>query len=241
MNAVSPHTRIACRLSLAALLAASAGPALASELSYTYIDFRVLNNSVEASGTQSPIVGQDVMLDAGGGDGISVAGSLALPSGFYLAGSFNSSIIDVDATITSPLAVATVADDFDLIRSSFGVGYSRELSENFDVIFELTYDAAEFDFGSLAGEDFDTEDSGAAARAGFRWNPREPFELYATAGNSPVGEVVLSERRFDSAMVVNTGIRWYFFEDLGLGVDYQSGDLSALTVSMRFGFGDLPW
>lgn len=241
MNAFSPSIRTTHGVALAVLLAAAAGPAAASDLSYTYIDFRVLNNSVEATGVQSPIVGQDVMLDTGSGDGISVAGSVALPAGFYLAGAFNSSIIDVDATITSPLAVATVEDEFDLIRSSFGIGYARELAENLDLIVELTYDAAEFDFGSLAGENFDTEDSGAAARVGFRWNPREPFELYATAGNSPVGEVDLTERSFDSAAIVNAGIRWYFFQDLGLGVDYQSGDLSALTISMRFSFGSLPW
>src|SRR5690606_30984695 len=138
MNASSPRQRTTHHFALSVLLAASAGPAAASDLSYTYIDFRVLNNSVDASGIQSPIVGKDVMLDAGDGHGISVAGSLALPSGFYLTGAFNSSIIDVDATITSPLAVETVRDEFDLIRSSFGIGYARELAENFDLIFELT-------------------------------------------------------------------------------------------------------
>lgn len=216
-------------------------PARASDLSYTFVDFRALSNDVEAAGVQSPIAGQSVALDAGEGDGVSVAGSVALPAGFYLAGSFNSSIVDVGATIMSPLTEIAVEDEFDLITSSFGVGWARELAPTFDVIFELTYDTAEFDFGSLAGENFDTEEGGAAARLGFRWNPREPFEIYASAGQSPYGEVLLDERQFDAATVVNAGMRWYFFSDLGLGVDYQSGDLSALTLSMRFSFGNLPW
>jgi hypothetical protein len=226
---------------IAAVLLLGTVPATASELSYTYIDFRVLNNSTDAAGVLTPIPGQDVAVVTGDGDGISVAGSLALPAGFYLAGSFNSSIVNVDATITSPLTEAMVEDEFDLISSTFGLGYQRELATNFDLVFELTYETAEFDFGSLAGENFDTEESGVAARAGFRWNPAEAFEMYALAGNSPVGEVHLSERRFDSAPVVNAGVRWYFFEDLGFGFDYQSGDLSALTLSMRFSFGTSPW
>lgn len=229
------------RLTFAALGTVLAGPAAASELSYTYIDFRVLGNSTDASGIATPVAGQDVAIETGDGDGISVAGSLALPARFYLTGAFNSSIVDVDATITSPLTVANVQDEVDLITSSFGFGYQYELAPNFDLIGELTYDTGEFDFGSLAGEDFDTEGSGAAARVGFRWNPSEPFELYATAGTSPVGKVDLNARQFDSATIVNAGLRWYFFQDLGLGVDYQSGDLSALTLSMRFSFGSVPW
>jgi len=229
------------RISIAAAACMLSGTAAASDLSYTFVDFRVLATSVEAFGVRPATPGQDVALDTGDGDGISVAGSVALPAGFYLTGAFNSSVVDVEATITSPLTVAEVDDEFDLITSSFGIGYRRELRPNFDVTLELTYDTAEFDFGSLAGENFDTEDSGTSARLGFRWNPAEPFELYASAGPSPYGEILLDERRFESATVVNTGIRWYFFPDLGLGVDYQSGDLSALTLSMRFSFGNLPW
>lgn len=227
--------------SLAMLGLFAAGSAAASELSYTYVDFRVLNNSLDLQGIDSPVPAQTVALETGDGDGISVAGSLALPANFYLAGAFNSSIVDVSSTISSPLTETMVDDEFDLITSSFGIGYVYPLGENLDVVGELTYDTGELDFGSLAGEDFDTEGSGAAVRIGFRWNPRRPFELYALGGVSPVGEVSLNERRFDSAAVVNAGFRWYFFEDLGFGLDYQSGDLSALTLSMRFSFGSVPW
>ena len=220
--------------------AVSAG-ASASELSYTYVDFRVLSTSVDAMGTQSTTPGQDVTAEAGNGDGISVAGAVALPNRFYLAGEFNSSIIDVRAHIESPLAEVDIDDEFDLITSRFGLGYQRELAPNFDLTFEVTYDTGELDFGSLAGENFDVDTSGAGARLGFRWNPREPFELFAAAGPSPYGKIELDERRFDSATVLNAGLRWYFFQDLGVGLDYQSGDASSVTLSMRFSFGRLPW
>jgi hypothetical protein len=227
--------------SIALSMTMAGAGASASELSYTYVDFRVLSSSVDGSGSQSPTPNQQVAVDLGDGDGVSVAGSLALPGRFYLVGAFNSSIIDVRSTITSPLTEVVIDDEFDLITSSFGIGYQRELARNFDLTLEVAYERGELDFGSLAGENFDTENSGTAARLGFRWNPREPLEVFASAGPSPYGKLLLDERRFDSGTVVNAGLRWYFFPDLGVGLDYQSGDLSSLTLSMRFSFGNLPW
>ena len=235
-----PHS-IMLRLTLGALTLACGAAASASELSYTYVDFRVLSTSVDATGMQSTTPGQDVTAEAGDGDGISVAGALALPGSFYLVGAFNSSIIDVGARIESPLAAVDIDDEFDLITTRFGVGYLRELAPNFDLTLEVTYDTGELDFGSLAGENFDVDTSGVGARLGFRWNPREPFELFLGAGPVPYGKVNLDERKFDSATVLNAGLRWYFFPDLGVGLDYQSGDVSTVTLSMRFSFGRLPW
>src|SRR5690606_20214211 len=148
-------------------------------------DFRVLSASVDATGTQSTTPGQDVTAEAGDGDGVSVAGALALPGRFYLVGMFNSSIIDVRARIESPLAPVDIADEFDLMTSRLGPGYQRELAPSLDLTLEVTYDTGELDFGSLAGEDFDIDTSGVGARVGFRWNPREPFELFAAAGPVP--------------------------------------------------------
>ncbi len=215
--------------------------ASASELSYTYVDFRVLSNSVDGSGERFPTPNQRVEAQTGDGDGISVAGALALPGRFYLVGAFSSSIIDVENRITSPLTELVVDDEFDLITSRLGLGYQRELAPRFDLTFEVTYETGELDFGSLAGESFDTDTSGVGARLGFRWNPREPFELFASAGTSPYGKLSLDDGELESGTVMNAGLRWYFFRDLGVGIDYQSGDLSNITLSMRFSFGRLPW
>jgi opacity protein-like surface antigen len=228
-------------LALALALSLSTTAVSAADLSYTFIDFRVIGSNFDGAGEQRPIPEQSVRTKADGGSGISVAGSLALPAGLYATGLYDSSVLDVTTTITSPLAVADIGDQFDLTASRFGLGYRHALGPKLDVIAELTYDTAELDFGSLAGEDFDTKGSGGAFRAGFRWAPSESFEIYATGGRSPVGRVSLDDRRLEAGPVVNAGMRWYFFQDLGVGLDYQSGDLSALTLSMRIGFGDLPW
>jgi hypothetical protein len=229
------------RLLPAVLLALSSGAAPASDLDYTFIDFRVLDDALNARGTQSPIPEQPVETEAHGGNGISVAGSLALPARLYVAGHFDSSVIDVETHIVSPLAEEDVADQFDLVESSFGVGYRYPLGTRLDLVGEISYMTTQLDFGSLAGENFDTKGTGVGAGVGVRWNPRPSFEAYATGTVSPVAKVSLDERDFASGTVVNAGIRWYFFQDLGVGIDYRSGDLSTWTLSMRFGFGDLPW
>ncbi|HEX6998170.1 MAG TPA: hypothetical protein VF322_08490 [Gammaproteobacteria bacterium] len=232
---------LANRTACAVLLVCHSACAAASDLSYTFIDFKVLGNSVDATGIQTSAPGQTVRVDAGDGDGIAVAGGMLLPGRFYLTGEFASSVIDVDGIVQSPLTVAQVSGEFDLVTSTLAIGYQRELSENFDVIAELSYDSVEYDFGSFAGERFDTDGSGVGARVGFRWNPVPPFELFASAKYSPAGAVSLDARELDGETRVSSGVRWYFFEDLGVGIDYESGDASAWTLSMRFSFGNLPW
>jgi hypothetical protein len=220
-------------------LACAAGEA--SDLSYTFIDFEVLNQDIGVSGVLVPVPGQSVAVRTNDGDGISVAGGVALPRRFYLTGRFRSSVADVDATITSPLTVVQATDEFDVVTSELAVGYQRELAENFDVIAEIARETADFDFGSFVGENFDTKDSGVGARVGFRWNPQPALEVFASARFSPVGKPMLSERRFDRDTLIATGVRWYFFEDLGLALDYESGEVSTLTLAMRFSFGNLAW
>ncbi len=234
------QTKNARSIAAVALLASGAA-ADASDLSYTFIDFEVLNQEIDLDGVLVPVPGQSVAARTHGGDGISVAGGVALPRGFYLSGRFRSTVADVDATITSPLTVVQAADEFDVVTSELAVGYVRPFGESFDLIAELARETADFDFGSFVGESFDTDDSGVGARIGMRWNPRPAFELFASARYSPVGKPNLSERSFDGDVLISTGIRWYFFEDLGLGLDFESGDISTVTLAMRFSFGNLAW
>jgi hypothetical protein len=215
--------------------------AQASELSYTYLDFMYADQTVDATGNQQPVFGQNIFVDAEQGDSIAMGGSLGLGKRFFLSGSFASSIIDVTATVTSPLAEVTVTDNFDVISSRLSLGYVQPLGDAFDLLFEVTYDSLEFDFGSFAGESFDVEDSGAGAQIGFRWNPTRALELYASSRFSPVGKVTLDDLEFDSDVINRVGLMWYFFEDLGVGLDYESGQVESFSVSMRFSFGTLQW
>jgi hypothetical protein len=224
---------------LAATAALLAGTAAASDLSYTYIDFGAITLESDARAVQSPAPGQTVTIDPADGDGLSVAGSLAVGQRFYLGGSFQSSIVDVEASVVSPLAAATLTGNFDLIGSRVFAGYIQPIGERLDVFIEASYDTIEYDFGSFAGENFDVDDGGAGFGVGIRFNPNPALELFASAHGSSVGAVDLTARTFDSDTAVSAGLRWYFFEDLGLGLDYHSGDTDSLLVSLRFGFGEL--
>jgi len=215
--------------------------ASASELGYTFLDFQRPESTVDAIGLQTPVPGQTVLIHAFDGKGIAVAGSLALVHGLYVGGSYKSSIIDVTGEISSPLVTVNVMDTFDLVVSNLAFGYAHKFGQNFDLIAEISYDSSNYDFGSFAGENFDIDDSGAGARLGFRWNPAPPVELYVFGKYSPVAKALLSENKFEKGNSAMVGVRWYFFENLGVGIEYDSGDVDTTTISMRFNFGNLPW
>jgi hypothetical protein len=215
--------------------------AQASELSYTFLDFQALDNTVDAAGVQTPVPLQTVSVAAGQGDGIAVAASVAAGDRFYIGGSYRSSIIDVGAVVSSPLATLVVEDEFDLTLGRLALGYLHPIGDSLDLVAEVSYDSATYDFGSFGGENFDLDESGAGALLGFRWNPARALELFAFARHSALAKPNLSAREFESGTTAHVGLRWYFFEDLGLGIEYESGDVETTTISMRFGFGDLPW
>jgi len=213
--------------------------AAASELSYTFIDFQAITNGLDSAGTQSPVPSQTVAITTDEGDGISIGGSIAVGERFFFHGKFLTSIVDVSGIVTNPFGSTAVSDNFDLVQSRVAFGYQRELRENFDLVFDLSYDSLEYDFGSFAGENFDMSEAGAGGRAGFRWNPRPELELYGYAHFSSVGKADLTTREFDSDTRAQFGLLWYFFEDLGMGIDYEVGEIDTFSISMRFSFGDL--
>jgi hypothetical protein len=226
-------------LLVSSLLAADGADA--SELSYTFLDFRYVANEIDATGSQNPVPAQTVEGTTENGDGVGVGGFVAIGERFYFAGLYQSAIIDVDGVVSNPLGVTPVRDNFDFVQTSVGFGYQKELRPNFDLNVEITYDQADYDFGSFAGEDFDTNDGGAGGKIGFRWNPVEPLEVTAFARWSEVGKVLLSTREFESDTLAGFGVNWYFIEDLGVGLTYESGNVETTTISMRFSFGRLPF
>ena len=225
----------------AAVTVCTAAPlaANASDLSYTFIDFQAFSTDTAQTGEQVPVPGQTVQVSTENGDGIAIGGAASIARRFYFGGRFQTSIIDVNAVVTNPFGVTTATDTFDLIQSRLAFGYYRELAANFDLTVDLSLDSMEYDFGSFAGENFDAQDDGLGARIGFRWNPRTPLEVYGFAHHSPVGKVDLKAGTFESDTTAGLGLMWYFFGDLGIGIDYASGEHESVAFSMRFSFGDL--
>jgi hypothetical protein len=211
----------------------------ASDLSYTYIDFQALDDNVNAGGSQMPVPGQIVTIQTGSGSGIAVGGSAAIGQRFFISGIYKSSIADVTGTVESPLTTVGVDDEFDLTLGRLSFGYVLPIGDSLDLTAEVSYDSGTYDFGSFAGENFDVDDSGVGFHVGFRWNPRPELELFAIGRHSPVANTNLETREFESGTIIHAGVRWYFFQDLGLGLEYESGEVERLAISMRFSFGDL--
>jgi hypothetical protein len=61
-----------------------------------------------------------------------------------------------------------------------------------------------------------------------------------TGRYSAVEKADLTQHRYESGTSVKAGVRWYFFESLGVGLEHETGDVSVTTISMRFSFGNLP-
>jgi hypothetical protein len=219
--------------------AACASPAAGSELSYTFLDIGAATVETSLDGVRMPAPGQTVSVETGAGDGLTVGGSLAIGQRFYIAAANETAVIGVDAFVASPLATAFLGGNVDRVASRAAVGYVQPIGADFDFIFEVAHDTVEYDFGSFAGESFDIDEGGTGFGVGFRWNPTSAFELFALAHGSEVGEIDLTSGTFESGTRAVAGLRWYFFEDLGLGFDFRSGDADSINVSLRFGFGDL--
>lgn len=229
------------RIAAGALAALLVAPISAQELTYSYVDIGAVVPGPDVAGVQSPVPDQTVTARSGEGEGLLVGGSLGIGQRFFAAGSFSSSVVDVNATVASSLTTVTVQDNYDLVRTRIAFGYFRELAETLDLVAAASYDTIDYDFGSFAGENFDVDDSGAAFELGMRWHPRPQLELFAFGRLSSIGKVDIASRGTSSGVELETGARWTFFEDLGLAVAYATGDVEALTLSMRFGFGDLRW
>jgi hypothetical protein len=229
------------RLAVWAIVAAAPSlAARATDLSYTYLDFQSLDNTVEKSAQQSPVPGQTVAIQTTGGRGIGAVGSYAFSEHFYFGGYYKSSVIDYSGVVTSPIATDQASGTFDLVSSNLAIGFVHKFGDRLDFTAEVGYESAYYDFGSIAGENFDLKDSGPDARVGLRWNPRKPVELFVTGRYSAVEKADLTQHRYESGTSVKAGVRWYFFESLGVGLEHETGDVSVTTISMRFSFGNLP-
>jgi hypothetical protein len=228
---------------LAVWAIAAAAPSLAAratDLSYTYLDFQSLDNTVEKTAQQSPVPGQTVQIQTSGGKGIGAVGSYLFSERFYFGGYYKSSVIDYAGVVTSPIATDHATGTFDIVTSNLAIGYLHKFGDRLDFTAEVGFESSAYDFGSIAGENFDLKDTGVGARAGLRWNPRKPFELFLTGHYSPVEKADLTKHHYESGTSVTAGFRWYFFESLGVGIEHESGDVEITTISMRFNFGNLP-
>jgi hypothetical protein len=219
----------------ALLAAAIVTPARAADdLRYSWFQISYASQDVGRTGVQSlPALNQTVTVDADDGSGIDFRASLGTWHNFYLFGGFTSTDIDSRAVITNDQGVFTGSDEFDLTTIRGGLGYRFEIVFNTDLYVEASYDSLDFDFGSFAGENLDTDDQGPGAALGLRTLLFDRLELRAYGRYTSVGDTDLNTGDIDDDTLFGGGFGFQLIRGLSITGDYESGELETWMLGMR--------
>jgi hypothetical protein len=212
---------------------ASSG-ALAQDVRWSWFEVSFVLQDISEQGTMaSPVPGQTVDIDATDGNGIKFRASLGTWKNLFAFVDFNSSDITVDAVVTNSGGMFPGTDEFDYTAIRGGVGLKWSMSETTDIYGAVSYDSADFDFGSFAGEDFDTGEKDVGAEIGFRSMFGDKFEFRLRARFSNVGVVDLSTGVFDSDTLFGIGFGYELIRGLSIVGDYETGGFSSFNIGFR--------
>ena len=216
------------------LVTASTG-ALAQDVRYSWFEVSFVQQEIGQQGSMpSPVPGQTVDIDATDGHGIKFRASFGTWRNLFAFVDFNSSDINVDALVTNPGGEEFEGtDEFDYTAIRGGVGVKWSMTERADIYGAVTYDSADFDFGSFAGEDFDTGDKDVGAEVGYRSMIGDKLEIRLRARYSNVGAVDLSTGVLDSDTLFGVGFGYELVRGLSVIGDYEAGEFSSWNIGFR--------
>ncbi len=216
------------------LLMAVPSAALAQEVRWSWFEVSFVQQDIDEQGTMTDFVlNQSVDVDAKDGDGIKFRASIGTWHNLFAFLDFNSSDIDVDAVVTNAGGVFPAEDEFDYTAIRGGVGIKWAVTHKTDLYGAVSYDSADFDFGSFAGENFDTGDKGFGGELGFRSMLGDKFEIRARARYTEVGVVDLSSGVLDTDTLVGVGFGYEVIRGLSIIGDYEAGEYSSWNIGFR--------
>ncbi|MDX2413171.1 MAG: hypothetical protein QNK34_14540 [Woeseiaceae bacterium] len=212
-----------------------AGTASAQEVRYSWLDLSFMGQDVGGlKGTlQTPVIDQFVDVNAKDGDGVRFRGSYALGESFYFFGDYGSTDIDVDALVTNDQGSFPASDEFDLTTIRGGFGYRYGIGFSTDIYAEISFDSVDYDFGSFAGENFDTDSKDAGVALGIRHMLNDDWEVRANGRYSSQASVDLNTLEFDSGAFFGVGFSWEIVRGLALIGDYETGDVDSWAIGFR--------
>ena len=207
------------RIVAALLLMAASSPALAQDVRYSWFEISFVGQDVDRNGSLSDIVlGQTVDVSATDGNGIKFRGSVGTWNNLFAFIDYSSSDIDVGALVSNAQGQFPAEDEFDFTSVRGGVGLKWSLTPKTDIYGAVSYDSTDFDFGSFAGENFDTDDQDVGVTLGIRSMITDEIELRAHARHTGVGDVDLNTGELDCGYSLQCGIRLRIGQRL---VDYR--------------------
>lgn len=203
------------------------------EVRYSWLDLSYRSQNIDRQGTLEPIPGQTVDVDASSGDGVRFRGMVGTWYSLYAFIDYGSVDVDVDAVVTNNQGIFPAQDEFDLTTIRGGLGVKYSVGFNTDIYAELSYDSIDFDFGSFAGENFDTDDQEIGGSLGIRSMITDDIELRAWGRYTNHETVNLTNGEFDTGSVFGAGFGWEIVRGLSLVGDYESGQFSFWSLGFR--------
>jgi hypothetical protein len=236
----SGSSRILCRivgLATVVLLTFVSNTAQAQgDIRYSWFEIAFVGQDVDRMGSRTdPILMQSVDIDASDGNGIMFRGSVGTWHNLYAFIEFSASDIDVAAVVTNPGGMFPGEDEFDFTSIRGGIGLRFPLRIGTDIYGELSYDSLDLDFGSFAGENFDTDGTDIGASIGIRHLWTDKFEMRVHARYTNVGDADLSapiDDAFDSDTLFGVGFGYELVRGLSITGDYEVGEFT----NWNFGF-----
>ena len=216
------------------LLIALSGTANAQEeIRYSWLDMSFMGQDFDRAGTQEPVPGQIVDIDASDGDGVRFRGSVGTWNNLYGFFDYGTTDIDVAALVTNEQGEFPAEDVFDFTRIRAGVGLRFPLGAKTDVYGEISYDSLDLDFGSFAGENFDADEQDIGGALGIRTLLTDDFELRAYGRYTGVGDIDLNTLVFEDDTLFGAGFGWQIVRGLSIVGDYEAGELSSWSIGIR--------
>jgi hypothetical protein len=215
------------------LSAALSNPAMAQEPRYSWMDLSFVVQDIDKMGTLTPIPGQTVDVHGKDGDGVQFRGSVGTWHNLYMFVDYASSDIDVDVVVTNTGGAFSAVDEFDFTDIRGGIGLKWSIGFSTDIYGELSYDSIDFDFGSFAGEDFDTNNQDYGGALGIRSMITDELELRASARYSAHADLELTNAIYDAGTIFGVGFGWEVVKGLSIVGDYESGEFSRISIGFR--------
>jgi len=210
-----------------------AGPASAQEVRYSWLDLTYKVQDFDRAGSQTPIAGQTVDINGSDGNGVRFRGSFGTWNNLYAFVDFGSTNIDLTGVITNAQGVFPASDQFDLTDIRSGIGYRIPIAFSTDIYAEVSFDSLDLDFGSLAGEDFDTNDQDIGGALGIRSMLTDDLELRAFGRYSNHEDVDLNTLAFDTGFIYGAGFGYQIVRGLSIVGDYESGQFASWSIGFR--------
>ncbi len=216
--------------------AAPASTAMAQEVRYSWVDMSFMQQNADIAGTQAtPVAGQTVDANGVDGNGIRFRGSAGTWHNLYMFVDFASTDMDVFAVVNNAGGAFPADDEFDFttLRTGLGLRFPIGLGPATDLYAELTYDSIDLDFGSFAGENFDTENKDIGGVLGIRAMLNDNIELRVHGRYTNHGDANLTNGEFDADAVYGAGFGWQIIRGFSIVGDFESGEFGSWSVGFR--------